>query len=50
LSLLSFCKFAENNSPTWRQFLNHTAGTTQDGFEDHYEGEAIPTIKQILLG
>jgi len=43
-------KFTENISPTWRQFLNHTAGTTQDGFEDHYEGEAIPTLKQSLLG
>nr|MCU0471656.1 beta-lactamase family protein [Arcicella sp.] len=30
-------KFTENSSPTWRQFLNHTSGTTQDGFEDHYE-------------
>ena len=43
-------KFTENNSPTWKQFLNHTAGTTQDGFEDHYEGEPIPTIQQSLLG
>jgi CubicO group peptidase (beta-lactamase class C family) len=43
-------KFTENNSPTWRQFLNHTAGTTQDGFEDHYEGEKIPTLKESLLG
>ena len=32
-------KFIENKSPTWKQFLNHTAGTTQEGFEDHYEGE-----------
>ena len=43
-------KFTEHHSPTWRQFLNHTAGTTQEGFEDHYEGEAIPTINQSLLG
>lgn len=43
-------KFTENNSPTWRQFLNHTAGTSQGGFEDHYEGETIPTLKQSLLG
>lgn len=43
-------KFTENNNPTWRQFLNHTAGTTQDGFEDHYEGEKIPTLKESLLG
>jgi CubicO group peptidase (beta-lactamase class C family) len=43
-------KFTENKSPTWKQFLNHTAGTTQDGFEDHYEGEPIPTLEQSLLG
>ncbi|WP_306353115.1 serine hydrolase domain-containing protein [Flavobacterium sp. '19STA2R22 D10 B1'] len=43
-------KFTENNSPTWRQFLNHTAGTTQSGFADYYEGDTIPTIKQSLLG
>jgi len=43
-------KFTENNVPTWKQFLNHTAGTTQSGFEDHYEGEKIPTIKESLLG
>jgi hypothetical protein len=35
-------KFTENNSPTWKH-LNHTAGTSQGGFEDHYDGEAIPT-------
>lgn len=43
-------EFTENNRPTWKQFLNHTAGTTQDGFADHYEGEVIPTLKQSLLG
>ena len=43
-------KFTENNSPTWKQFLNHTAGTTQDGFEDYYKGDTIPTLKQSLLG
>ncbi|KQB99834.1 serine hydrolase [Pedobacter sp. Hv1] len=43
-------KFTEHNSPTWRQFLNHTAGTTQEGFEDYYEGDTIPTLKQSLLG
>ena len=43
-------KFTENNNPTWRQFLNHTAGTSQDGFSDYYEGDTIPTIKQSLLG
>lgn len=43
-------KFTENNAPTWKQFLNHTSGTTQSGFEDHYEGEKIPTLKESLLG
>lgn len=43
-------KFIENNRPTWKQFLNHTAGTTQSGFADHYEGDTIPTIKESLLG
>lgn len=43
-------KFTENNSPTWKQFFNHTAGTSQGGFADHYEGDTIPTIKQSLLG
>jgi CubicO group peptidase (beta-lactamase class C family) len=43
-------KFTENNPPTWRQFLNHTAGTTQDGFADYYEGDTIPTLRQSLLG
>lgn len=43
-------KFTENKAPTWKQFLNHTAGTTQSGFEDHYEGEKIPTLEESLLG
>ena len=43
-------KFTENNNPTWKQFLNHTAGTSQGGFADYYEGDTIPTIKQSLLG
>ncbi|CAH0336181.1 D-aminopeptidase [Flavobacterium sp. CECT 9288] len=43
-------KFTQNNSPTWKQFFNHTAGTSQGGFADYYEGDTIPTIKQSLLG
>ena len=43
-------KFTEKKSPTWKQYLNHTAGTTQSGFEDHYEGEKIPTLVESLLG
>lgn len=42
--------FTENNNPTWKQFLNHTAGTSQQGFADFYLGDTIPTIKQSLLG
>ncbi|MFS4473641.1 serine hydrolase domain-containing protein [Chryseobacterium sp. T20] len=43
-------KFTENNSPTWKQFFNHTSGTSQGGFSDYYEGDKIPTIKESLLG
>lgn len=43
-------KFTENSSPTWKQFLNHTAGTTQHGFSDYYQGDTIPSLKQSLLG
>lgn len=43
-------KFTEHNSPIWKQFFNHTAGTSQGGFADYYEGDTIPTIKQSLLG
>ncbi|AZA99468.1 class A beta-lactamase-related serine hydrolase [Chryseobacterium joostei] len=43
-------KFTESNSPTWKQFFNHTSGTNQGGFSDYYEGDVIPTIKQSLLG
>lgn len=42
--------FTDNNNPTWKQILNHTAGTTQHGFADFYEGDTIPTLKQSLLG
>ncbi|WP_310555866.1 serine hydrolase domain-containing protein [Flavobacterium sp.] len=43
-------KFTENSNPTWKQFLNHTAGTSQHGFADYYEGDTIPTLNQSLLG
>lgn len=36
--------------PSWKHFLNHTAGTTQHGFADFYAGDTVPTIKQSLLG
>lgn len=43
-------KFTGDKRPTWKQFLNHTAGTSQHGFADFYEGDTIPTIVQSLLG
>lgn len=42
--------FTENIKPSWKHFLNHTAGTSQHGFSDFYEGDDIPTLKQSLLG
>ena len=35
---------------TWMQLLSHTAGTSQGGFADFYEGDKIPTILQSLKG
>ena len=35
---------------TWRQLLTHTAGTSQHGFADYYEGDAIPTLIDSLEG
>lgn len=43
-------KYTENISPTWKHFLNHTAGTNQHGFADFYKGDTIPSIKESLLG
>ena len=40
----------EDVQPTWKHFLNHTAGTNQHGFADYYEGDDIPTLQQSLLG
>lgn len=39
-----------NTPPTWRHFLSHMAGTTQHGFADFYEGDAIPTLVDSLNG
>ncbi|WP_109301972.1 serine hydrolase [Aquimarina sp. AU474] len=38
------------NTLNWLHFLSHTAGTTQSGFADFYEGDKIPTIVQSLKG
>lgn len=35
---------------TLRQLLTHTAGTSQHGFADFYEGDAIPTLLDSLGG
>lgn len=35
---------------SWKYFLNHTAGTSQHGFADFYEGDSIPDLKESLLG
>jgi CubicO group peptidase (beta-lactamase class C family) len=35
---------------TWRQLLTHTAGTSQHGFADYYEGDAVPSLIDSLEG
>lgn len=35
---------------TWRQLLTHTAGTSQHGFADFYEGDTIPSLIDSLEG
>ena len=35
---------------TWRQLLMHTAGTTQHGFADYYDGDVIPSLTDSLEG
>lgn len=35
---------------TWRQLLMHTAGTTQHGFADFYDGDIIPSLIDSLEG
>ena len=35
---------------TWRQLLTHTAGTSQHGFADFYEGDKLPTLIDSLEG
>jgi CubicO group peptidase (beta-lactamase class C family) len=42
--------FTKDTDVTWKQLLSHTAGTTQGGFEDYYQGDSIPTIVQSLQG
>lgn len=42
--------FTQNSVVTWKNLLSHTAGTSQGGFEDYYEGDSIPNIVQSLQG
>lgn len=35
---------------TWKHLLSHTAGTTQHGFADFYEGDDIPSLVDSLQG
>lgn len=43
-------EFPTASQVTWRQLLTHTAGTSQHGFADYYEGDAIPTLIDSLEG
>ncbi len=42
--------FTKEKQINWLHLLSHTAGTTQGGFADFYEGDNIPTIIQSLKG
>ena len=42
--------FTANQSVTLRRLLTHTAGLTVSGFKGYAQGEAVPTIDQILDG
>ncbi len=43
-------EFTEAVDITFNHLLSHTAGTTQHGFKDFYEGDEIPTLVQVLEG
>lgn len=43
-------EFLNTTDLTLEHILSHTAGTTQGGFADFYEGDTIPTIVQSLKG
>jgi CubicO group peptidase (beta-lactamase class C family) len=42
--------FTTKTPVTWKHLLSHTAGTSQGGFEDYYQGDSIPTIVESLQG
>ncbi|MCW5515654.1 serine hydrolase domain-containing protein [Muriicola sp. Z0-33] len=43
-------EFLKDTEITFEHLLSHTAGTSQHGFTDFYEGDTIPTIVQSLKG
>jgi CubicO group peptidase (beta-lactamase class C family) len=43
-------QFLQDTELTLEHLLSHTAGTTQHGFTDFYEGDTIPTLVQSLRG
>ena len=43
-------EFLKNVELTFEHLLSHTAGTTQHGFTDFYDGDTIPTLVQSLKG
>jgi CubicO group peptidase (beta-lactamase class C family) len=43
-------EFLKDTELTLEHLLSHTAGTTQHGFADFYEGDSIPTLVQSLKG
>lgn len=42
--------FPEPDAITFRRLLSHTAGTTQGGFADYYDGDDVPTAIDSLNG
>ncbi|WP_445386433.1 serine hydrolase domain-containing protein [Robiginitalea sp. IMCC44478] len=42
--------FTKDTPITMEHLLSHTAGTTQQGFADFYEGDTIPTLTESLQG
>ncbi len=43
-------EFNKDTPVTLEHLLSHTAGTTQHGFSDFYEGDEIPTILESVQG
>ncbi|MEP1489192.1 MAG: serine hydrolase domain-containing protein [Algibacter sp.] len=48
--ILPESKFTTNRKISWKDLLSHTAGTSQHGFADFYEGDTIPSIIESLQG